>query len=114
VLNVQVNYLPLALIQSATDCANKCNNILNVKIVSGDSSAVSIVASYIPTTSFSFSIEINYGKEPIGLFSVQVGINQNLVQKYFSGINVKETLNVNVNPAFLSTIVDEQSEDTLN
>jgi hypothetical protein len=109
---VQVNYLPLALIQSATDCVNKCNNILNVKIVSGDSSAVSIVTSYIPTTSFSFSIEINYGKEPIGLFSVQVGINQNLVQKYFSGINVRDTLNVNVNPAFLS-LADQQSDEAL-
>lgn len=102
VLNVQANYLPLALIQSANDCANRCNNVLSVNIVSGDKSAVSIVASYIPTTSYSFSIEINFQKEPIGLFTVQIGVNQNLVQKYFSGIDVSKTLSVNVNPAFLA------------
>jgi len=81
-----------------------------VKIVSGDSSATSIVASYIPTTSYSFSIEISFGKEPIGLFGVQVGINSNLVQKYFSGIDVSRTLNINVNPAYLATVGDVNTQ----
>jgi len=113
VLNVQANYLPLPLIQSAADCNNKCNDVLSVKIVSGDSSAVSIVASYIPTTSFSFSVEIDFGKEPIGLFSVQIGINPNLVQKYFSGIDTSKTLSVNVNPAYLAlyTVADVDNLD---
>jgi hypothetical protein len=70
-----------------------------VKIVSGDTSAVSIVVSYIPTTSYSFSVVIDFGKEPIGLFTAQIGINPNLVSQYFSGINVSNKLNVNVNPA---------------
>ena len=56
VLNVKANYLPLALIQSATDCKNQCNNILAVDIVSGFQGATSIKARYIPSTSFSFSI----------------------------------------------------------
>jgi cysteine-rich repeat protein len=114
VLNVQANYLPLALVQSASDCANGCNNVLSVKIVSGDSAATSIVAAYIPTTSYSFSIEVNFEREPIGLFSLQVGINPNLVQKYFSGINVSNSLTVNVNPAFLSLAEDSQQDIALD
>lgn len=102
VLNVKVNYLPLSLIQSATDCVNKCNNILSVKIISGDASTTGIVASYIASTSFSFSIEIDFSREPIGLFTVQVGINPNLVQKYFSGISVDNQLSIDVNPAYLA------------
>lgn len=62
ILNVRANYLPLSLIQSATDCSNKCNNVLSVTIVSGDRSTTGIVASYIPSTSFSFSIEIDFGR----------------------------------------------------
>jgi len=77
--------------------------VLSVQIINGDSSTTGIVASYIPTTSFSFSIEVNYQKEPIGMFTLQIGINPNLVQKYFSGIDVTVKLLVNVNPAFLAT-----------
>lgn len=102
VLNIKLNYLPQALIQSANDCANKCNNVLNVVVISGDKSAYSIVASYIATTSYSFSIEFNFGKEPIGLFTTQISINPALVQKYFSGIDTSSSLSVNINPAYLS------------
>jgi len=31
-----------------------------------------------------------------------VGVNPNLVQKYFSGIDVSKTLSININPAYLS------------
>ena len=62
ILNVHLNYLPLALIQSATDCVNKCNNVLSARIASGDRGSTGIVASYITTTSFSFSIEVNFGR----------------------------------------------------
>jgi len=58
VLNVKVNYLPQELIKSASDCANKCNRVLAVKIVSGDMATTGIKASYVPTTSYSFSIEM--------------------------------------------------------
>lgn len=102
VLNVRVNYLPQELIKSANDCANKCNNVLAVSIVSGDRATTGIKALYVLTTSFSFSIEIDFGREPIGLFTVQVGINPNLVQKYFSGIDTSNNINIDINPAFLS------------
>lgn len=73
-----------------------------MQIVSGDKSATSIVVAYIPTTSFSFSVEINFGKEPIGMFTLQLGINPILVQRYFKGIDVSKALTLSVNPAFLS------------
>jgi hypothetical protein len=75
---------------------------LSVQIVSGDRSFTSIKASYIPSTSFSFSIEIEYGREPIGVFTAQIGINSRLVQRYFSGIDVSRQVSINVNPAFLA------------
>jgi hypothetical protein len=56
IINVQVNYLPLTLIQSTNDCINQCKDVLSVQIISGDTSVTSILVSYIPTTSFSFSV----------------------------------------------------------
>lgn len=102
IINVKANYLPQALLNSAADCQNKCNNVLSAKIISGDTSAVSILASYIPNTSFSFSIEVNFAKEPIGMFVLQVGINPSLVSKYFQGIDTSSTISVNVNPAYFA------------
>lgn len=104
VLNVHINYLPLELVKSATDCANKCDNVLSVNIISGDKSATSIMASYIPTSSFMFAVEIDFSREPIGMFTIEVGINDHLVQKYFSGINVSNKLRVDVNPAFMAKV----------
>ena len=62
VINVRINYLPKALMESATDCHYKCNNVLSAKIIDGDKSAISIKSSYIPNTRFSFSIEVIYGR----------------------------------------------------
>lgn len=84
-----------------------------MQIISGDTSFTSILVSYIPTTSFSFSVEIDYGREPIGMFTAKIGINPNLVQKYFSGIDVSKTLSVNVNPAFLARYTSNDASDTL-
>lgn len=73
-----------------------------MKIISGDRSFISIVAKYIPTTSYTFSIEIDFGREPIGLFTAQIGVKAGIALKYFSGIDNSCRLSVNVNPAFLS------------
>jgi cysteine-rich repeat protein len=110
VLNVRANYLPLALVQSASDCANSCRDVLSAKIISGDTSAVSIVASYIPTTSFSFSVIVDFQKEPIGIFSIEIGISPRVATKYFKGIDISKKLTVNVNPAILAqTTVNNNS-----
>lgn len=62
VLNVRLNYLPKALLQSANDCRDNCNSVLTTQIVKGFTGAKSITARYIPTTSFIFSIEIDFGR----------------------------------------------------
>ena len=117
VLNVRVNYLPMALINSAIDCKNNCNNVLDVDIVSGYAGAKSITARYISTTSYIFSIEIDFGREPIGIFSVQVGINQRLKTQYFNGIDTSSKINIGCTPAYLAKVqntISGQKDDVLN
>jgi len=75
---------------------------LDVKITKGYTSVVSIKSSYIPTSSYSFSVELDFGREPIGMFTAQIGIQKGLALKYFSGIDTTANLLVDVNPAFLS------------
>lgn len=104
IVNVRLNYLPQALIDSATDCKNSCNNVLAVNIISGDSSATSIVARYIPTTTFSFSIEVDFGKEPVGMFVLNVGLRPSIAAKYFGAMDTSKQLTVNVNPAYFSAV----------
>lgn len=90
---------------SANDCRDNCNSVLTTEIVSGFKGAKSIVARYIPTTSFIFSIEIDFGREPIGQFTVEIGVNQSLRNQYFSGVDVSNKLKLDINPAFLSMFV---------
>jgi hypothetical protein len=116
IVNVKLNYLPLDLIQSQADCSNSCGGLLDVSIVKGFNSSTSIKSYYIPTTSFSFSIEIDFRREPIGLFTLQIGIDSGLALKYFSGIDTSAQLLVNVNPAFMSIYqggAQGKAEDTL-
>ena len=112
IVNVKVNYLPQALLDSAVDCKNRCNNVLSAKIISGDKSAHSIIAQYIPNSKYSFSVEVNFGREPIGMFVLQVGIRPSIAAKYFGQIDASATANINVNPAYFSNA--NQNSDTLN
>lgn len=45
---------------------------------------------------------MDFGREPIGLFTVQVGIQSGIALRYFSGIDTTKTLSIDVNPAILS------------
>lgn len=62
VVNIRLNYLPQDLLKSATDCKDSCSDILDVSIVSGFSSSTSIKATYLPGSTYSFSVEIKFGK----------------------------------------------------
>ena len=117
ILNVKVNYLPQELIESCVDCKNNkvnCEKILHVRIVSGDKGYVSIRAKYIPTTSYSFSIEIDFGREPIGLFTAEVKIARSVAYQYFTGIDTSQRLRVDVNPAFMSKYTGPASGGSQN
>lgn len=111
IVNVKVNYLPQSLIVNANDCKFNCNNVLLVKIISGDGSANSITSSYIPNSAYSFSVEVNFGKEPFGIFTAQISLNPAIAAKYFVGVNTSATLNVNVNPAAFSLSAEEDHLD---
>lgn len=111
IVNVKLNYLPKALIDSAVDCQNRCNKVLSASIISGDKSAVSIVAQYIPNSRYSFSVEVHFAKEPIGMFVLQVGVRPSIASKYFGAIDASQTLNVNVNPAYFTAA---HANDVLN
>jgi hypothetical protein len=117
VLNVRVNYLPPQLLETCVEGRNRdinCERILDVDITKGDKAAISITAKYIPTTSYSFSVEINFGREPIGLFTARIGISQSLAQQYFAGMDTSQRLEVDVNPAFLSKYTGGASSKSSN
>jgi hypothetical protein len=102
ILNVRVNYLPQSLIRSASDCRNGCDSVLDVKITNGFRSVVSIKSTYLPGSTYSFSIEMDFGREPIGVFTAQIGLQSGIALKYFSGIDTTRTLSIDVNPAIMS------------
>lgn len=102
VLNINVNYLPLSLINSVNDCSNGCGNVLAVQVTGGNGVAPKITSRYIPGTSFLFSVEIDFSKEPVPQFSAKFSVNQALRTQYFSGVDVSPSFTVDVNPAFLS------------
>jgi hypothetical protein len=95
--------MPKTLLQSA-DCKNKCLNILIGEIVRGDSNVLSITSEYIPGSSYSFSMEIEFGRNYIGEFEIQVKIDPAIGRKYFGNVSANQMINITVNPAFLSEI----------
>lgn len=111
VINLKLNYLPSSLLQSA-ECSDKCNQILNGVIISGDQNAVSITSEYIPGTRYIFSLTIEFGRPYIAKFRLSVRVN-NSVSKFFGGIGV-QPLEINVEPSYLMSIQDRNGGDVLD
>ena len=111
IVNVKLNYLPRALLDSAVDCKNKCDKILSAQIISGDKSASSIIAHYIPNSRYTFSVEVHFGARPFGMFVLEVGIRPTIASKYFSNMDASATTRINVNPSYFSRA---GSNDVLN
>ena len=105
-MNIKLDYLPKALIQSS-DCQNECSNVLEGRIISGEK-AVSIRSRYIAGTSYSFAMEVEFGKDYIGVFELEVRVNDEIGRKYFQGVGVSNKLVVEVNPVYLS-LADKDS-----
>ena len=102
ILSIKVNYLPKVLLDSVNGCNDYCKNVLAVN-TQGVRSAVSINVRYIPTTSFLFSIEVDFGQQSIDLFSLEIGINQGLRQ-FFTGVDISKKLTIDVRPVYLATV----------
>jgi len=107
-----LNYLPSNLTTNIKECNQTCDRILMVKLVDGQKTFLSINSKYIQGTSYSFSIEIDFGREPISQFTAEVSINSQIKEKFFSGIDISPVLSIKVNPAYLA-LVSSKKEDTL-
>ena len=80
--------------------------MLDGKLTAGDTQTLSITSKFLPGTTFSFSVEIEFGRPYMGLFTLEITVNPTIANKYF--INVApSTLTVEVNPALLSRIDKE-------
>ena len=65
VLNIKIDYFPPELLQSE-DCNNRCSGVIQAELVEGDTGAISISSKYLPGSSYSFSVEIDFGRSYIG------------------------------------------------
>ena len=68
IVNVKVDYLPKDLLQSS-DCNDRCSNVLDGKMVAGDTNAISVRSKYLAGTTYTFSVEIDFGRSYIGAFT---------------------------------------------
>ena len=107
-INVKADYLPQKLLQSS-DCNDRCSSVLVAEVLSGDTGVVSIKSKFIPGSSYSFSVEVDFGRSYIGKFSLAVKINPVVGNKYFGTVGFAHKLIVDVQPAYLS----QNDEDVL-
>ena len=77
------------------------------EIVSGDKSSIGIKSSYIAGSSFLFSVEVEFGRNYIGAFNIRIKIDPKIALKYYGGIFPTQTIEISVNPAYLSTSQDD-------
>jgi hypothetical protein len=99
---VKLNYLPQSLLKSSVcNTFNNCKKVLDIDVVSGFKKYTSIVSKYIAGSSFSFSITVDFGIEPIGIFDIKIGVKSEFAS-FFSGVDITPTITVTVNPALLS------------
>jgi len=104
ITNVRVSWLPTNLSSSG------CKNCLDVTVTSG-SIMPKITTKYIQGTSYSFSIQFDFVREPITDFDYRVRINQALQKQYFQGIDISYVAMVSVTPSLLA--IDDPT-DTLD
>ena len=53
-------------------------------------------------------MEVEFGKEYIGVFELEVKVNDEIGRKYFSGVGLSNGLVVEVNPAYLSLAEEDR------
>ena len=100
-VNLKLNFLPSNLSDASLSCTDLCQQILEVAIVAGENSTVSVVSQYFPGT-YSFAMSFNFAKEPIGIFTIQVKVNPGIASIYFPSVYAQDSFLFTVNPAFLA------------
>jgi cysteine-rich repeat protein len=106
VINVRLDYLPQSLIQSI-DCNDKCKNVLVGEIIDGDKGATSIISEYLAGSSYTFSVKVDFGRSFMGKFTVRVTVDPAIGKKYFGSVSSSHSIEIDVNPAFLSRVDDD-------
>lgn len=106
VLNVKLNYFPDSLLESK-ECSNKCNQVLVGKVIQGDI-PVSITSEYIPGTSYTFALFLEFGRSYMGSFKLSVSVS-NQYLKYFGSIPVNN-LEVDIQPSYLLAVADKDEK----
>jgi cysteine-rich repeat protein len=93
--NIRASWLPANLTNGT------CSDCLDVKVVSGPQPR-GINVRYVPGTSYSFSVEFDYGYEPIPDFRYQARINPKLQNSYFQGIDISSVVGSNLSPNLMA------------
>ena len=83
------------------------------RITAGDREIVSIKSNYLPGSSYSFAMEVDFGRTYIGQFTLEVTLNPEIATQYYPGIGTSSFVIV-VNPAILSKVFDNGKEDNLS
>lgn len=98
-INLRLNWLPGEMIQKS---CKECNNLFQIQITKGNPAA-SITTSYVPGTSFSFSVVFDYmNKSPVTDFCASIRINPDFQRTYFLGLDISQIINVRIDPAMFS------------
>lgn len=109
VLNIKIDYLPLALLQSI-DCRDRCSSVLIGKLSNGETSAT-VTSSYTSGTNYAFTMKLEFNRPFIAKFDVQISINPALAG-YFGTVSIANSITVPVTPVFMA-IVDSNKADIL-
>jgi hypothetical protein len=106
VLNIKIDYLPRTLLQSR-DCNDRCSQVLVANVLNGDQ-PTSVRSSYISSSRYTFSVELEFGKPYISKFKVEIKINPSL-NNYFNPVSIGNTFTVDVNPSQLTLALRDQN-----
>ena len=105
IINVKLDYLPKLLLQSP-DCNDRCSGVLDAEVTEGER-PISVRSNYMPGTSYSFSVELEFGTPYIGRFILKVKIDPVIGAKYYGGVDISSGLEVEVNPVLLATLDED-------
>ena len=62
----------------------------------------SITSEYLPGSTYSFSVKVEFGRPYIGKFTIRISVDSAIGQKYFGQVSASQSVTVDVNPAYLS------------
>ena len=74
------------------------------EIIDGDDGATSITSEYLPGSSYSFAVKIDFSREYFGKFTIKISIDRAIGQKYFGQVSASQSITIDVHPSYLSIV----------